>query len=91
MIVHRILNDLYQMDPKDTAAMKEYFKNGEGAQLKKDFVEAEGNIDNLVAAVKEFRLGGKTTAMQRKMLSIAAAKKEGDVKRAQRYKEMSKE
>lgn len=87
-VTNKILNDLYQIDPKDKEAIRAYFNEGDGVQLKQDFIDAEGNIDNLVSAVDKFRKGGVTTALQRKMLQAAAAKKEGDLKKAKRYKQM---
>lgn len=87
-VTNKILNDLYQIDPKDKEAIRAYFNEGDGVQLKQDFIDAEGSIDNLVSAVDKFRKGGVTTALQRKMLQVAAAKKEGDLKKAKRYKQM---
>lgn len=91
-ITNRLTDDLYQMrgNPDQIA---EYFTSGKGAELRDKFVEAEGNIDNLINTVVKFQEKSNLTAKQRAALATAAAAesgKEGDSLRAKRYAEMLK-
>ena len=91
-ITDRLADDLYQMRG-DPDAIAEYFTSGKGADLRDKFVEAEGNIDNLVNAVVKFQEKTNLTAKQRAQLATAAAAesgKEGDSLRAKRYADMLK-
>jgi len=83
-ITSKMLDDIYTIR-KDPEAIVQYMTEGKGKELRDKFLENEGNVDNLVQAIVNLQTNTNITQMQKKMLSVAAAQKEGDVKKLQRY------